>query len=81
MGRGRPKGAKGKLKQAIEICEDSGISPLKELIKLLKDEKATLNNRIDILKSILPYIHPKLKDVEISNIEVPNLPDIIIKSE
>ena len=65
-GAGRPMGATGLKRKVAEKCEELGLDPTKELIKIVQDKSTPLEIRARILQDIQGYVAPKLKAIEIS---------------
>jgi hypothetical protein len=66
-GAGRPKGAKNKktLALAAEIAQ-SGLTPLKFMLGVMRNPKRPLDIRLDAAKAAAPYVHAKLSSVELT---------------
>jgi hypothetical protein len=65
LGAGRKHGSQNIVSQNLrERILAEGISPLRFLANLMRDPEQPLDLRVDVAKSILGYIHPKLQSVE-----------------
>ncbi len=58
---GRKKGTPNKAnKQRQQQVAASGLTPLDYMLQVMRDEKATRDERMDAAKSAAPYVHPRL---------------------
>lgn len=66
--RGRPKGSVNKLTQALQEMLDAepGIHPAVILKRVANDTANEVNIRVQAATALLPYMAPKLKQVEIT---------------
>ena len=66
-GAGRPTGAVNKVtaEKRAEV-EASGLTPLDFMLRVLRDESAEDNKRLDAAKAAAPYCHARLTAVELS---------------
>ncbi len=62
-GAGRPKGSPDKIKREKEIAA-SGLTPLDYMLSVLRDSKATPENRKWAAGAAAPYCHPRLSSVD-----------------
>ena len=75
-GAGRPAGVPNKkTREVVEAVEESGETPLNYLLRVMRDKKKDLKDRIDAAKSAAPYCHAKLSNIEVTS-EVTVLHDI-----
>ena len=62
---GKPKGTLTKRTREIaERCAAEGITPLEYLLSVLRDERQSLEVRLDAAKAAAPYMHSRLAAVE-----------------
>ena len=62
---GRPKGVKNKRTKAVEAAiSNGGITPLEFMLKVLRDDLASSDDRKWAAQSEAPYVHAKLTSVE-----------------
>lgn len=61
---GRRPGSKNKRTSVLEICEESGLDPFRELARIGGDRSDP--NQFGALKELCQYIEPKKKAVEVS---------------
>jgi hypothetical protein len=77
---GRPVGLpktggrqKGTPNRATAVLRDKlaalGCDPAEELVKIAQNSKTTDESKIQIYSTLLPYVYPKHKPIEISNEE------------
>lgn len=65
VGAGRPKGSRNtKTKKQIEAVVKGGITPLDYMLKTLRDETRSHEERIDAANKAAPYVHPKLASID-----------------
>ncbi len=60
--------------KARQICEEAGWDPIRHLITLIKAQQCPVDLQITAIKALLPYIHPRLADLEISVEQNPDSP-------
>ncbi|MDK4703889.1 hypothetical protein PH562_16685 [Rhizobium sp. CNPSo 4062] len=66
-GAGRPAGAATKrTREMAEKAAEEGITPLDFMLKVLRDEAATMDNRMWAAEKAAPYVHAKLASVEVT---------------
>ena len=66
-GAGRPKKLKNATtKQRLEIVARSGTTPLEFLLAQMRDDSQPLAVRLDAAKAAVPFVHPKLSNVEMN---------------
>lgn len=64
-GAGRPPGAKNKVtEEARRKALHAGVSPLDFLLKIMRNENEDMPRRIDAAKAAIPFVHPKLQNIE-----------------
>ena len=66
-GAGRPAGAATKrTREVAEKATEEGITPLDFMLSVLRDETATMDNRMWAAEKAAPYVHAKLASVEVT---------------
>lgn len=64
-GAGRPPGAVNKVaEEARRRALFKGVSPLEFLLKVMRDEGEDMPRRLDAAKAAIPFVHPKLQNIE-----------------
>ncbi len=74
-GPGRPPGRN----KVREILEKMHVDPIMELIAIAAKPMTTDRMRVDIYQNLLNYIHPRLKQVSVTDIDGNNLMPSIIR--
>jgi hypothetical protein len=65
---GRKRGTPNKASAAREAAvQASGLTPLKYMLRVMRDEKATTELRLDAAARAAPYVHPRLSSVAVEN--------------
>lgn len=73
---GRQKGTLNKITiDTIKKVEDSGLTPLQYMLDIMRDPLQEGPIRLDAAKSAAPYVHPKLANIEVGNLN--NVPFIV----
>lgn len=66
-GAGRKPGVPNKATaESRRAVEESGLTPLQYMLKVLRDENETAENRAWAAEKAAPYVHPKLANVEMN---------------
>ncbi len=75
MAKGRKTGGrtKGTHNKRTKALMELGFSPAEEMIKLYKAGKLKTEDQILLLRSLLPYFHPKPKSPEIEDADMPEI--------
>jgi hypothetical protein len=65
---GRQKGTPNRRTAELqrEVAK-TGLTPLNYMLKVMRDDDAETDVRLDAAKSAAPYVHPKLASVEVGN--------------
>jgi hypothetical protein len=62
---GRQRGTPNKASVEREkVIAESGLTPLKYMLRTLRDESLDLQTRMDAASKAAPYVHPKLAAIE-----------------
>ena len=64
-GAGRKKGSRNKKSAALRVALREGFDPILFLCDVAMDEENDIRVRVDATKTILPYLLPKKKQVEV----------------
>lgn len=65
-GAGRPAGAvTTKSREAAEQASSEGLTPLDYMLRVLRDEDASKDDRMWAAEKAAPYVHAKLASVEV----------------
>lgn len=64
-GAGRPPGATSIRKRVAAMCEEMGLNPTQEIIKIIQDQATDPGTRARLLQDLQQYVAPKLKSIEI----------------
>lgn len=65
-GAGRRAGKPNRLTQeSVQYAKDTGELPLAYLLRVMRDETAEPQRRLDAAKAAAPYVHPKLSAVQV----------------
>lgn len=77
-GPGRPKG----VNTVRDALKSLGVDPVVKLIEYAMDPSVHPNTRISIWKDLMPYLHPRLKQVTITDTDgntlVPNMIQVVL---
>lgn len=66
-GAGRKAGVRNKKTQALlESVEETGITPLEYMLKVMRSEEEELKTRLNAAIAAAPYVHAKLSSIELS---------------
>lgn len=65
-GAGRPPGATSIRKKVAAMCEEMGLNPTQEIIRIIQDKATAPDVRARLLQDLQQYVAPKLKSIEIS---------------
>ena len=70
VGSGRPKGSRTQAtKDQMSAIEATGMTPLQYLTSIYQNDENDEVRRIDAAKAAAPYIHARLSNVEMTNID------------
>jgi hypothetical protein len=65
----RPKGSLNKRSaKSILIAKQGGMMPMDFLLDVMRDVTNEMPVRLDAAKSVAPYVHPKLAQIEHGNL-------------
>ncbi|MCG3134267.1 MAG: hypothetical protein HMLKMBBP_01560 [Planctomycetes bacterium] len=72
---GRKKGSRNKATAAREAeIAKSGLTPLQYMLRVMRDQKAPKEMRLEAAKSAAPYVHPKLAQIAMEHSGDPDKP-------
>ena len=64
-GAGRPKGARNiRSEETAKQIEESGLTPLEFLMGIVRDNDASLKERIECARAAAPFVHARLSSVD-----------------
>jgi hypothetical protein len=56
---GRKKGTLNKRTELLRKAQQRGVTPLDYMLRVMRDEKASLARRDEMARAAAPYLHPK----------------------
>jgi hypothetical protein len=68
-GAGRPAGSRNKKSAALRHALQSGFDPIDFLCDLAQDESQDVRLRLEAVKTLLPYVKPRLNAMTVSTFE------------
>lgn len=71
------------LRAVAEVLADAGLDPTTELVKIIKSNKLDLDVQAKLLTTLMEYVHPKKKSVEITGheggpVQIEHVPDNVL---